>query len=93
MRWIATAAVIAAMTLGCYKTTPDPGPDPLPPTPADCSAACANGARLKCSFAAPTPGGAACEAVCNNIISQGGVEMDLACIAAAKSCEAIDKCR
>jgi hypothetical protein len=91
----ALACFIAiAGILGC----PRPGPSPvIKPTssdaaPATCLDVCRNGVVLGCAFAADTPAGATCVAVCLSYQAVGIAPWDLNCRASATSCAAIDAC-
>jgi hypothetical protein len=60
-------------------------------TAPSCADACAQGRALKCPFAEPSPGGASCEARCNET-QKGIAPYNLACRASAPSCPAMDAC-
>jgi hypothetical protein len=68
---------------------------PTPPAPgaATCTEICARGATLDCAFANPTPKGASCKTVCENLQASGLPMWNLACMATAKSCAAMDDCQ
>jgi hypothetical protein len=57
-----------------------------------CAQVCARGAALGCEFAKPTPKGATCTTVCENLATSGLPAWDLACMAQAQTCEAMDAC-
>ena len=95
--WVIWTLVIAA---GCL-----PRPGPIEPAPVvdqktepeagiegTCAHACDRLRVLGCREAEPTPRGATCEDVCENIQSSGFIEWDLACRAAIQGCEAVDLC-
>lgn len=82
-----TLTLIFALALaGCATTTPcpvDTKPCPNPPA-ATCATACAQGAKLKCLWATPTPMGASCETVCQN--SSLTVPWDVAGLSTTSTC-------
>jgi hypothetical protein len=78
----------AIFVIGC----PDPHvPEPIPDAGATCESVCAHWAELGCEEAKPTPDGASCVSVCENI-QKGNLPDDLECQAAVKSCDEIDDC-
>lgn len=80
--------------VACYPAlVPADHPGPLPTgTEDDCRASCETRRRLGCASAAPTPEGALCEAVCENIESSGYASMNPRCLARIKSCAEEDAC-
>lgn len=87
--------VLALLVLGCSGCpTPVPPAPPPPPAPgeATCGDVCAQGRELVCPWAAPTPEGASCEAVCSNIQDSGIVAWNLDCRARARSCRDAEAC-
>ena len=64
-----TLTLLFAIACAACATTPcvvDAKPCPTPkPTPT-CATACANGSKLSCTWAAPTPQGHTCPEVCTN---------------------------
>ena len=70
---------------GCAHTNPTP---PAPTNDAgpsgNCSTACANGARLGCPWASPTPAGATCQVVCANAAQT--VPWNVAALTTAATC-------
>lgn len=77
----------------------DAAPAPPPPPPAadagpmrPCEAACARYAFLKCKQAQPTPDGASCVDVCENVESSGVMSLGPDCVAHAARCEDADAC-
>jgi len=87
---------------GCPR--PTPGPSPVPPVTVDaltapdarktytCGDACAHLRALKCKMGNPTPRGATCEEVCDNVQGSGLASWNLGCIAAVKQCADVDSC-
>lgn len=83
---------------------PRPLPPPTPPTPgtADagppdeakrpCLAVCRTLARLGCPAAAPTPEGASCTRVCENVQNSGVLTWKIDCMKKAKTCDEADQC-
>lgn len=65
-------------------------PEPLPPMPDTCEAACANYSRLQCPEARPTKGGAMCPEVCHKAIRL--VRFDLNCLANAADIDELREC-
>lgn len=70
---------------------PDPKPELDGAAPATCEAVCAHWADLSCEEAKPTPAGASCVDVCDNL-QQGNLKEDLECQVAVTSCDQIDGC-
>lgn len=95
-RGLTIAAGFAALMLcaGHCDTPPaDVRPKPVEAgTPEDCAAACAHMAQLGCEEAKPTPKGATCEDVCNNVESSGTITLSPACVVKITKCEEIDSC-
>ena len=96
-------ALCALLTASLLSTTAcPPKPVPVPPTPtadggapdtdADCNSVCDRWRDLGCSEADPTPEGARCEEVCENVQGSGIVRWDLDCRASVASCADIDAC-
>lgn len=71
---------------------PGPIPDPDPNNRVGCEEMCDRMRSLKCSSGKPTPNGASCEHVCENIQKSGFLKLDLECRYEAESCEAADSC-
>ena len=72
---------------------PTPGaPDAGPPGVVTCAAYCAHAAELGCDQGRPTPNGATCMQVCDNVQTSGYAQMDLRCGYSATNCSAIDAC-
>lgn len=85
-------AIVITLT-GC----PKPLPPPVPPTDWDggsatCETACARLQQLGCPAGRPTPKGAPCQAVCENVMSSGLIEWQLDCVARAITCGETDRC-
>ena len=71
---------------GCATTQPCPVDTKPCPTPAaTCVTACAQGAKLKCIWATPTPMGAACLDVCQNAALT--VPWNVTALTSAKVCQ------
>jgi hypothetical protein len=82
MRYI---AIVLCLFACCATTTPCPTGSSLPcPAPATCATACAQGDALGCAWAAPTPMGATCQAVCDNAAQT--VTWDVKALTSATSC-------
>lgn len=86
-------ALLLLVLAGC----PRPVPPPVPPGPADaaaasCASMCARLADLGCPAAKPTPEGASCEKVCQNVQDSGLILWNLECRTRAPTCAAIDEC-
>lgn len=89
-------AMLVLITLaGC------PRREPVPPTPtpvvdagssATCSDWCVHAATLGCSASKPTPNGAPCERVCQNVQDSVVIRWNLTCRATAATCKAADEC-
>lgn len=70
----------------------DAGPDAQ--LPATCIGACTNMRRLGCELGRPTPKGAACEQVCENVQRENaGAGFNMSCVARASTCAEADSCR
>lgn len=95
-------AVGAAVMCACFALAGCPRPIPPPvPTPPDadfdggaatCADACARLQQLGCPAGQPTPRGAPCVEVCENVQQSGVISWDLSCIARAVTCGATDRC-
>jgi len=100
VKLMAGAVVMAACLAIALSGCPKPIPPPAPPAPdadtdagaATCAAACARLQQLGCAAGKPTPKGAPCTEVCENVTSSGLLTWDLDCIARAVSCGATDLC-
>lgn len=100
---------LVAGIAGCPKPSPTPIPPTPPynppnpyssdsavPDPArqyTCADVCKHGFDLNCPWAQPTPNGATCLDVCNNIQTSGVITWNLACKSTQPSCAAIDACK
>ncbi|MES1205009.1 MAG: hypothetical protein ABUS79_03650 [Pseudomonadota bacterium] len=96
MKAIALLAVFVLASVACPKPLPPPAP-PAPDAdtdggPATCASACARLQVLGCPAGAPTPKGAPCVEVCENVQSSGIVSWDLDCIARGVTCGSTDRC-
>lgn len=86
------------MLLLSLSACPRPIPAPVPPSPGDggevatCVTACARLTELACLAALPTPEGASCVTVCQNIQESGVMLWNLDCISRSPSCNATDVC-
>jgi hypothetical protein len=79
--------------VGCRVSPPTPpAPVDAATPPGACAAYCARMTELACEIAEPTPAGAACLDVCEAVRLSGIIVWDLACRAAAPTCEAADSC-
>lgn len=59
-----------------------------------CAAVCNRGRALGCHWAAPTPQGYPCEAVCENANDPAGpIHWDMACRVSAADCDAEARCQ
>jgi len=82
------AVVGALLIMGC----PPPPPDDPDPT-VSCEATCAHWEELGCAEAEPTPGGATCTEVCENVMHSGGLMYwNLDCRSVVSDCAEIDDC-
>ncbi len=89
------ASVLSAMLLAgtCNQDVEPVRPKPVDAgTPADCSAACQHMRELGCEEGKPTPGGATCEDVCNNVEGSGTVTLNPACVVGISRCDQIESC-
>lgn len=70
--------------------------DANPPTPDagpyTCATWCAHARVLSCTAGKPTPRGAPCEEVCQNMQASGPVQLDLRCRTHAPTCAVADEC-
>ena len=99
MKIIQTACVsLALVLLSCatYDSSLLPPKSPsttaAPGTESDCERACANGKKIGCDWAEPTPEGGTCLAVCTNAESSGFTSMHPQCLAGAHDCAEADAC-
>jgi hypothetical protein len=96
MNKIIVTIAICFFACGPYpppEPTPGPEPEPIPdPISATCTEVCVRGDFLNCKWAQPTPGGASCVEVCENVQTSGIVQWDLGCRAAARSCAEVEAC-
>jgi hypothetical protein len=81
------ALILSLAFASCATTTPCPVDVTKPcPTPAaTCATACAQGAKLKCLWATPTPMGASCETVCTNAAAT--VPWNVKALTSASTCQ------
>ncbi len=90
--------LLAALLLAATCDPPPPLPPLVPPERpdagdvADCEAACQRLAELGCEEAQPTPHGATCVEVCDNVESSGATTLVPGCVAEADSCEQARGC-
>lgn len=89
-------ALLALLLVACG---PNPGPQPPRPAAPDagpgvvsCAAYCEHAAALGCEQGKPTPKGASCMQVCDNVQTSGFGQLDLRCGYSATTCAAIDAC-
>lgn len=84
--------LILVAVAGC----PKPVPPPVPPTPPDgaatCATACERMRELHCIDVEPTPEGATCDDICQNIIDSEILTWDLDCRTMATSCDEVENC-
>lgn len=81
----AICIISALYTLACHVGAPT-----APASSAGCAAACARVRELACA-GWTSPGGASCEAVCDNA-QANGASMATSCVAAAADCAAAERC-
>jgi hypothetical protein len=99
MKHLATFVLLIFLA-GCPKPFP-----PTPPGPGTtdagtdaeeakrpCLAACRRLSKLACESARPTPEGASCTLVCENVQASGVISWNIECIRKAESCAAADLC-
>ena len=105
MKRLLALVVLALLGTGSGKCSPNPptpivdaAPAPTPvvdaapaPTAPSCATACARAAVLGCNYAAPSPDGVTCTAVCQN--AQQFVPWDLTCRTNITSCAAVLNCK
>ena len=84
--------ILFACLLALASCNPRPVPDP-PIPPATCADVCQHMAALNCAAATPTPRGAPCAAVCENVQNSGNMTWNLNCRAKAATCDAVDACQ
>lgn len=91
-------ALLLVVLAACHTTpavpvteTPDAQVDDAAPR-ATCASWCLHALALDCPAAKPTPKGASCVAVCDNVQDSGVVQWNLTCRSTAKSCAAADDC-
>jgi hypothetical protein len=87
--------VCASCLLGgtCKHDVTDVRPKPTDAgSPSECSAACKHLRELGCEEGKPTPAGASCEDVCNNVERSGTVTLHPACVIHIKHCNEIQSC-
>lgn len=91
-RTISAMLLTLAFAATCTGCPPPPPPDdPVPE--ATCEATCAHWTELGCDQAKPTPGGASCVEVCENVMGSGGLMYwNLDCRVAVETCDEIDDC-
>lgn len=78
---------------GCIpgEVKPVPIPEEEKEESNGCSIACKTLQELGCEEGKPTPEGATCKQVCENM-EKNGMPFDTSCIAAIKNCEQLDSC-
>jgi hypothetical protein len=86
------ALVLAAGLAGCPPKPPPPPEKPGPAGGPGCDVGCARLAELGCDAAKPTPQGASCIEVCQNVQASGITSWDIPCMQRATSCPEADKC-
>ena len=80
------ALILSLAFAGCATTQPCPVDvtKPCPKPAPTCATACAQGAKLKCLWATPTPMGASCLDDCNNAAQT--VPWDVAALSTTSTC-------
>jgi hypothetical protein len=91
-RYTAAMAFVALCILGACPPKPIPPQPPIHDGDATCADACARAREMECEFAKPTPNGATCEDVCQNIQDKGLFSLDLDCRVAARTCKQAEAC-
>ena len=94
MRRLVIWLIFSVAAFGCtpgHSVTPDvaTGGTTGLETCGDC---CAHARELSCDVGKPTPEGAACEDVCQNVLTSGVVTIDLGCCVQATTCAQLDRC-
>lgn len=84
--------VLPFFLLGCPKDPVTPKPVPQDYLPGTCAGWCTHATELHCEAAKPTPNGASCTTVCENLEASGITHLNLGCRAKASSCTAADAC-
>ncbi len=87
--------MLAVLALGSRCDVPVEPVRPKPVdagTPADCAAACAHMRKLGCEEGKPTPKGATCEDVCNNVEASGTITLHPACVVKIERCDQVESC-
>lgn len=94
MKWLSLVA-LAALTACSPSPTPIAPVEPLDAArPPACGSACEHLRALGCTLGKPTPRGASCETVCDNVqVENAGAGFPTACLSTAKTCAAADACR
>ena len=85
---------VIILTLAACSPTPSTEPPPVvpdlrgPASSAQCIGACVTLRRLGCTEGQPSPGGIACERVCENASAM----LPVACVLGASTIEGVRKC-
>ena len=90
MKTLLDFAVVAAFSALLFSGCATPSPIPTP-TAYTCQTYCDHAVSMGCDFAQPTPAGAGCVAVCQNVQDKL-VRWDLVCRSTAPTCSAINAC-
>lgn len=93
VRMLTLVVLLGSLGFSCASCTgPTPVPNPLPPPQdnATCETACARGAALGCTWAAPTPKGAPCTDVCQNAATL--VPWNVGCLSTIATCNDTSAC-
>lgn len=91
--WLACIVLLWSCTPPAAAPTAPPVPLPAPGTEdADCFTVCEHLRDLGCEQAEPSPGGASCEDVCDNVQSSGVITWNLSCRASIADCNKLDHC-
>jgi len=88
--YIGFAAIVLLLAMGASGCQHPAPPSPITPGGATCADVCSRYRQLGCAAGQPTAHGVSCEEVCSN--AQGLLHQNLACRAAAASCDAADHC-
>lgn len=91
MKRLLFAAVLVAVVACATQEAPLGATAPCPKL-SPCAAACANLAAHDCPDAKPTPAGASCVEVCENVNASGTIPYPSDCVSKAKSCGAAEAC-
>jgi len=96
--WLVVMTVFLVSLISSCTPRPPVPPQPIPVIESDakeltCADACEHLWNMKCKSAEPTPKGATCLEVCENVRSSGVIALNLKCLTTAPSCKAADECQ